>query len=189
MEILTVHYKTPDLLERLIKSIRAFTDITIRVIDGSDEEHYIRQTAMVCSWYDNINLEQLGYNIHHGRGLHYAISNSTSDWLLAVDSEVQLLQGIIEAFQFEKPLEGFCCEVNNDGLNVSKGILYLHPELLLIKPSWYNNQPHKFIHHGAPAIEVMKNNGNDVKHCMDEDYKKLYIRGGRGTVNRFGYNF
>ena len=189
MEILTIHYKTPDLLERLIKSIRVFTSITIRVIDGSDTQEMQRTTALVCSWYDNIILEQLGYNIHHGRGLDYGLRMSCEEWVLAVDSEVQLLQGIIEAFQFKTNLEGFCCEVNNSGLNVKQGILYLHPELLLINNFWYKQQHFKFIHHGAPAIDVMKHASLADKHCMAEQYKELYIRGGRGTVNRFGYNF
>lgn len=189
MEIVTVHYKTPDLLERLINSIRAFSEIKIRVIDGSDTEESQRLTKIVCG-KPNVILEMHGYNIHHGRGLHHAISTSTEDWCLCVDSEVQLKQGILEALTYSKPLEGFACKVDSNGINNPiGGITYLHPELLLVNVNWYNNQQFKFIHHGAPAIRIMAGTSNDEKYCMDENYRELYIRGGRGTVSRFGYNF
>ena len=38
MEIVTVNFKTPDLTERLIDSIRKVSPVPIRVIDGSDTE-------------------------------------------------------------------------------------------------------------------------------------------------------
>ena len=191
MEIVTVHYNTPDLLERLIKSVRLFSDIVIRVIDGSDTESMQKATKAICAGFPDMKLEQHGWNIHHGRGLHHAISTSVEDFTLCTDSEVQLLDGVLGIFEYKKALEGFCCEVDNHGMNVpqGQGILYLHPELLMVNADWYKSQPHHFIHHGAPAIDLMRHTSNAEKTCIPEELKEFYIRGGRGTVNRFGYNF
>ena len=188
MEIVSVNYNTPDYIDRLITSIRQYYDYPIRIIDGSTEPY--RQQLKDISNNRNVSLNLFDYNIHHGRGLHHAISTSTEDWVLCVDSEVQILQGMFECFKLKKPLEGFCCNVDQHGMNTPVGgITYLHPELLAVNVEWYNNQQFKFIHHGAPAIVIMGGCSADVKECMDEEHRKLYIRGGRGTVNRFGYNF
>ena len=191
MEIVTVHYNTPDLLERLIRSSNAICEYPIRVIDGSDTESMQQATKAICDLFLNVTLEQHGWNIHHGRGLHHAVSTSAFSLVLCVDSEVQLLDGIFRIFKYKTPLEGFCCDVNNHGMNVpqGQGILYLHPELLMVNADWYKSQPHHFIHHGAPAIDLMRHTSNAEKTCIPEELKKFYIRGGRGTVNRFGYNF
>ena len=43
MDILTVHYNNPLLMEGLIRSVRKFTDCTIHVFDNSDDEPLTRQ--------------------------------------------------------------------------------------------------------------------------------------------------
>ena len=189
-EIVTVNYNTPDLVERLIKSIRDFSNVSIRIIDGSDNGEKRMETIGVVERNENVSINCFDYNIHHGRGLDYAISSSTFNWVLCVDSEVQLKTGIFDCFTFQLPLEGFPCMVDKDGMSRKDGsITYLHPELLLVKTSWYNNQQHKFIHHGAPAIVLMGGTPPEFKNAMPEELKQYYIRGGRGTVNRYGYNF
>jgi len=188
MEIVTVNYNTPDLLLRLIKSIRKFSDVPIRVIDGSTTEFKI-PAIDVCIAAD-VDIECFNYNIHHGRGLDYALETSRYNHVLCVDSEVQLLKGIMECFKADKPLEGLPCMVDSNGMNNPiGGILYLHPELLMVDVKWYRNQEFKFIHHGAPAIQLMAETGNEQKRCLPETARNYYIRGGRGTVERFGYNF
>lgn len=187
MEILTVNYNTPDLIDRLIQSIRnsGYNNV-IRIIDGSDREETMRLMKTICN-QPNVILQQVGYNIHHGRGLHLGISSSTSDWILCVDSEVQILPGMFEVFTYSKAYEGFPCYVNQFGYNGGE-ILYLHPELLLVDARKYKAQSWKFIHHGAPAIQVMTQCPDNEKSCLPDEFKKFYIRGGRGTVSRFGYN-
>ena len=43
MDIMTVHYNTPLLVEALIRSIRKYTDCDIHVFDNSDEEPFTRK--------------------------------------------------------------------------------------------------------------------------------------------------
>lgn len=188
IEICTINYNTPDLIENLIKSIQSlYTHLPIRVIDGSDTEEFQRLTKMVCTKY-GCELVQLGYNIHHGRGMHYAMKTTKHEWVLFIDSDSSIKQGLLEALLYDKPYCGFGMQVNRYGINVDKGILYLHPHFLLVNTLSYHYHQGKFIHHGAPAIQLMELTPDTMKNVIDNKYLELFNRGGRGTVNRFGYN-
>ena len=41
MEILTVHYNTPELMDAMIRSVRRFTDCTIHMFDNSDLKPFV----------------------------------------------------------------------------------------------------------------------------------------------------
>jgi len=175
-EVCSVNFNTPDLLERLLQSIRAFSDIQVRIIDGSNTEEFQRLAKEICQKY-NADIVQLGYNIHHGRGLDYAISSSTLDWVLCVDSDAELLPGIFECLKFTHFIEGFAYDV---GFCPD----YVHPEFILVNVPKYKVSKVKFRHHGAPAVHV---NESKDKLCTDKAGLKYFIRHGRGTCYRFGY--
>jgi len=67
--------------------------------------------------------------------------------------------------------------------------LYLHPHFLLVNSSHYHQHTWKFMHHGAPALQIMASLDDNDKNVIDDKYLSLFDRGGRGTVSRFGYNF
>lgn len=189
MEIITVNYNTPDLIDNLIKSIRSTYSNPIRVIDGSDKKEFSKQTQQVCLNYTGVTIESLGYNIHHGPGIHYALGNSRHEWALIIDSDSRVKEGLLEVLHFDKPYCGFGMRVNRFGFNVPDGdVLYLHPHFLLVNTWFYKFSPYKFIKHGAPAIQIMLNLGDDQKSVIDDKHLALFDRGGRGTVERFGYN-
>lgn len=193
-EIISVNYNTPDLVDTMIESIRKYEgDYPIRIIDGSDREPYKTKTKEVCEKYYNVKLNQFGWNIHHGRGLDFGILSSTYDWVLCFDSDSSLSgHGLFKALQFKFKYEGFPCYVNEFGIDVNKdtpgNILYLHPMFLLVDTKHYRTSPYKFVHHGAPAIKIMAGNDNKDKYIIPDEFKQYFSRGGRGTVNRFGYN-
>lgn len=212
VEIISVNYNTPDLIDRLLYSVLKREDkYPTRIIDGSDRAPFIEQIQDVCSKYSYVRLEQLGYNIHHGRGLDYAISSSTYDWVLCMDSDNYFLQSMLERMynatvEQHKMMCGYYCYVDNgasarpDRLeDQSHYILYYHPSLLLINKNFYMELRKVgcgFVHHGAPAIRMaIYLNGKDVGLKLDQalgfDYKDIgqWINlQSRGTVNRFGYN-
>ena len=47
MQIVTIHYNTPALVDVLIRSIRKFTDCKVWVFDNSDEEPFTKQMENV----------------------------------------------------------------------------------------------------------------------------------------------
>ena len=190
MEIVTVNFKTPDLTERLIDSIRKVSPVPIRVIDGSDTEEFQRIIREVCGDYSNVICEQVGFNLHHGPSMHRALNESTHEFVLFMDSDTELLDGMLEKFHYTHFYEGFACWVNDSGINVEKGIgiLYLHPEILLVNVEKYRQSPYKFKKHGAPCIDAMHYTPNSEKLIIPDEYRNLYKRIGRATVNRWGYN-
>ena len=189
MEILTVNYNTPALVDRLIKSVKSVCDLPIRVIDGSDRLPYSEDIKTVCN-QDNVVLEQMGWNLHHGPSMHRALTESKYEWALIMDSDCELLEGMLEKFHYTHFYEGFACWVNNGGINVPKGqgILYIHPEILLVNVEKYRQSPYKMIKHGAPCIDAMRGTPDDEKLIIPDEYRVLYRRQGRGTCSIWGYN-
>ena len=189
IEIISVNYNTPDLIKQLIESVRTYNDnIPIRIIDGSDREPFITQIKDVCDVFNNVELTQFGYNIHHGGGMHYGVTTSKYEWVLIIDSDSSVKNGLLDVLRYDKPYCGFGMQVNQFGINVQKGILYLHPHFLLVNAEHYRTHDWKFIKHGAPAIQIMAFLPDTDKNVIDDKYLELFNRGGRGTVSRYGYN-
>lgn len=215
IEIISVNYNTPDLIDRLIKSVREVEgDYRIRIIDGSDKEPYKSEIVDVCSKYENVILEQQGFNIHHGGSMHLGVTTSNFEYCLILDSDNYIQQPIIKSMyealiNNNKMMIGFYCHVNNSRINISRyysdryPIKYYHPSLFMIKKDYYlslNSIGVKFIKHGAPSIQIMKylhdNKISDVvgidlwEHLgiSDSEVGKYTNLVSRGTVNRFGYN-
>lgn len=215
IEILSVNYNTPDLIERLIKSVREIEgNYPIRIIDGSDREPFKSDIVSVCDKYQNVILQQQGYNIHHGGGMDLGVSTSKYDYCLILDSDNYIQRPIIETMykgliENNRTMIGWYCHVNNNGINISRNystdypIKYYHPSLFMIKKEYYltlkrNNIT--FINHGAPSIKIMEHLHNiGLSDIVGIDlWKYLGINeseagkytnlDSRGTVNRFGYN-
>jgi hypothetical protein len=215
IEMLTINYNTPDYINRLIKSVRDIEgEYQIRIIDGSDREPFKTEIIEVCKKYNNIILQQQGWNIHHGRGMDLGVSTSKYEWCLIFDSENYIQQPIIKkmyncAIQKNKMIVGGYCHVNHYGMNISRyyskeyPIKYYHPSLFLINTKYYLELKQNgitFIHYGAPRIKIMEylydNNISDVVgtdiweylEIKDSEIGKYTNQKSRGTVNRFGYN-
>lgn len=219
VEIISVNYNTPDLIERLIKSVREVEgDYPIRIIDGSDKPHFIDEIKRITSTYTNVTLNHFDYNIHHGRGMNHGLLTSNYEWVMIMDSDNYFKQPtidkMVEACETQgKYMCGWSCNVNANGIDVPREnpqIKYYHPSMLLIQHDFYKELKEccgksvGFIHHGAPCIQIMKylhDNklsdvvGIDLYDLLQIDFKNNEERNkwtcleSRGTVNRFGYQF
>ena len=215
IEIISVNYNTPDLINRLIRSVRDVEgQYQIRIIDGSDREPYKSDIRDVCKKYNNIILEQQGYNIHHGGGMDLGVKTSNYDYCLILDSDNYIQQPIVKTMfdaliNNNKMMVGGYSHVNSNGIGDSRyfsnkyPIKYYHPSIFMIKKSYYlelNGVSIGFIKHGAPSIKIMKylynNKISDVVgidlweylNINDSEIGKFTNLISRGTVNRFGYN-
>jgi len=197
VEVITVHYNTPDLLLNLYKSVREFLGKTIpfRVIDGS--EHPYDQFIKIENKDPHFTFERIGYNIHHGNGMHHAIKTSKADYLLILDSDATviapgLLEKMMGLMDDATHSIGRIYKVDIHGENVntlSDFILYVHPKTILInKKIYFKYKPFK--NHGAPCLFAMKDINDKKDFHVIKDFKNLtdyVIEKGRGTVERFGY--
>ncbi len=202
LEIISVHYKTPEFIYEQYKSVREiYPDIPYRIIDGSDDgKNYFTDLEEEDK---NFSVERLGYNIHHGPGMDYAIRNSGYEFLLIIDSDVTLKKDVIPAM-FEK-YTGYSVGrkrmVNALGMQnweipfigryfpkIFK-YTYIHPVSMLINRNAYLKfKP--FIKHGAPCIDAMidiykKNQTQLLSEFPIENYFDVKYQ---GTCQRWGMN-
>ncbi len=197
--MLSVHYKTPDLIYRQYESVRnCYPTLPYRIVDGSDDGRtYFEDLA---SKDDNFRVERFGYNIHHGPGMDYGIKTSSSEFLLILDSDVTLKDPILEDMHavFKGYSVGMKIVVNKDGFEHWQKRKeprdrfvydYVHPYCTLIKKSRYMDfKP--FIKHGAPCLHAMidiyeRGFSHELAHFPIQERVDLMIRGTRG---RWGIN-
>lgn len=199
VEILSVHYKTPDLIYNQYKTIRQFyPEIKYRIIDGSDDnKKYFIDLEKKDS---NFSVQRLGFNIHHGPGMDFGLKTSDKDFLLIIDSDVSLKKPLLnEMFDlFNGYSVGKLITINSDGYelwqkpNESKINFiykYTHPYCMLInKKRYLDFKP--FIKHGAPCLQSMidlyeKGLTKELTNFDITNYVELKIR---GTRSRWGIN-
>jgi len=189
VEIITVNYCTPELIKRLVDSVRKFEgNIHIRVIDGSDKEPYMSQMRKI----KGIELNQLGYNIHHGRGMDYGMKTSKYDWCLIMDSDVTIKRPIIKKILEATMAKGKMIAGKKLDSYIRDKVSYAYYSLafLLVNREFYmqiRKFGAKFKHDGAPGYKIYRYiHDNKMKVCINifkhlgitrEDYVK-HPRGG-----------
>lgn len=217
IKVLSINYNTPDLIYNMVKSFRHFYNNDILIIDGSNTKEY-EETKNLLSEFNNIEIHHFNGNIHHGSGLAYGFTTLDCDKILAVDSDITILEnGILELLESKLKGEdygiGDVQRVDDRGFNIGsrkgaiglresdreeRGYAYLHPAFMLINRNIAINWPMP-IKHGAPMIETMKhihNMGQEriLKHSEEvhdgfRNSNPKYIKHPwMGTVSRFGYN-
>lgn len=199
VKIVSVNYKTPDLIYNQYNSVRKFyPEIKYEIIDGSDDGK--KYFVDLEKKDPNFVVRRFGYNIHHGPGMDYAIKNSSEEFLLILDSDVSLKSPLIEPMieDFTGISKGLKIMINKDGVsllqsnrteNQNFSYPYIHPYCMLIDRNKYISfKPFK--KHGAPCIDFMmdvyeKGQSDQLIHFDINDYVNLVIR---GTRSKWGIN-
>jgi len=106
IEVISVNYRTPDLTERMIKSIRQFNqDIPLRIIDGSGLEWSENNCHLRSIMKEfKFNMTVFNHNIHHGPGMDWGIKSSENEWVLTIDSDQFIMKDV---FEYEIPENKF----------------------------------------------------------------------------------
>lgn len=131
---LTVHYNTPDLLERLLSAFRQFYNIPYWIVDGSNEAGFEKIKDFSIKY--KVEIHHFNYNIHHGPGMAYGFQNITTDQILLLDSDLMIYnKGFIEDFQNKLKSESYGIGAvywGNRPDSDTERINYLHPACTLI---------------------------------------------------------
>ncbi|VBB46064.1 hypothetical protein TRIP_D380043 [uncultured Paludibacter sp.] len=202
LEIISIHYKTPQYIYEQYDSVRKlYPDTPYRIIDGSDNgEKYFLDLEKKDS---NFKVERLGYNIHHGPGMDYAIKNSKHQFLLILDSDVVLKKDIISPM-YEK-FTGYAVgrkrmvnalgmqnwEISWIGKYLPKSFKYIYIQpvcMLLSRDAYLKFKP--FLKHGSPCIDAMidihkKKQTHLLAEFAIEDYADVKYQ---GTCKIWGMN-
>ena len=173
VKILTVHYKTPDLIYKQYNSIRKFyPNIFYHIIDGSDDNKiYFSDLEQKDK---NVFVDRFGYNIHHGPGMDHGIRNSKHNYLLILDSDVSIKSDFLDLIfnNFKGIASGWKIFVNNEGVSSNQS-------------SHTKNKD--FIY---PYVDFMINvyEKNDSDKLIDFDIQKHVDLVIRGTRSKWGIN-
>ena len=205
IEIVVISFNSTELLRGMLTSLRKFYSNKVHVIDGSDAEHLPKIQA-VTSTFEDVKLHVMGYNIHHGPGMAWAIQNlELNGQVLFLDTDVEVLRdGFLE--ELSKALQpgdygvGGVAYVNREGFDIEYGygaIAYLHPPCMLCNIEVMRQWPMP-IKHGAPMVAPMLalhdagrsellRNLEWTKNDVLMGTKKIYINHiGKGTSNSTG---
>lgn len=155
--VLTVNYNTPDFIGRLVKTFRMFYNLLIVIIDGSDQDNYLKIKHLTEL---NIEIHHFDYNIHHGPGLAYGFNYIKTDKILVLDSDLFVVNnGFVEDLDRKLKPESYGIGdiqiTDRNGWNTKRGLKYLHPACMLINREVALKYPMP-IKHGAPMIETMR---------------------------------
>ncbi|MDM4764983.1 bifunctional glycosyltransferase/class I SAM-dependent methyltransferase [Pelomonas sp. SE-A7] len=160
--IVTVSYNAPELLKGLLVSLRRFYPNPVHVVDGSTPEHAEAiRAAAAC--VEGVQLHAMGYNIHHGPGMAWAIQNlGLNGRVLFLDTDIVILregflEALAEALQPGDYGAGGVAYVNREGFDIPYAygaVPYLHPPCMLCNAEVMRQWPMP-IKHGAPMTAPM----------------------------------
>ncbi len=203
--VVTVSYNVPFLIKNLLSSFRRFYTNPYYIIDGS-EPGRLAQIKSIASAFDNVSIISLGYNIHHGPGMTWAIANLPLNGpVLFLDSDVSIINtGFIESMMadFNSELYGvgnvqYINALGYDTHYDEAAIPYLHPACMICNTEVMKKWPPP-IKHGAPMIQAMqalKDSGQShliksvdwIKNDFTRGTKKVFIEHDfEGTVKATG---
>ena len=161
--VVTISYNTPALLRDTLQSLRRFYPNPVDLVDGS-EPGPAAEVRAICEAIPGVSLHAMGYNIHHGPGMAWAVQHlGLSGPVLFLDSDIVVLRaGFIEALQAAlQPGDygaGGVGYVNADGFDTPYAygaIPYLHPPCMLCDVDVMLQWPLP-VKHGAPMFEAMR---------------------------------
>ncbi|MEJ6004403.1 bifunctional glycosyltransferase/class I SAM-dependent methyltransferase [Paucibacter sp. AS339] len=160
--VVAVSYNAPELLQGMLASLRRFYPNTVHVVDGSGPE-FVDQIRAVTEQFESVELHVQGFNIHHGPGMAWAITNlPLGERALFLDTDVLVLrEGFLEALnEALRPGDygaGGVAYVNRDGFDIPYAygaVAYLHPPCMLCNVEVMRQWPLP-IKHGAPMVAPM----------------------------------
>ena len=206
--VFTVNYNTPDLVQRLLNSVRLFyPDIHFVVLDNSDEKARADEVLEIAEKDGNMTVHQTGKNLHHGPGMGFGVRKCETDHVLVIDSDNELMRPgllsmMMEYMDPEVMAVGIVARVDEAGMDTaspvygtslasSRSVPYVLPHTMLVRPRIFDVYPEP-IKHGAPMISTctaMWKAGESYK-CL-RNIPRLerdgWVRVGEGeTWRRFG---
>jgi glycosyltransferase involved in cell wall biosynthesis len=180
--VIIVHYNTPRLLERALKSIPR--NIPILVVENGDSHRLLLKKE------DRVVFPPT--KMFHGDGLHFGIQYIDTPYFVTMDSDAyikdrKIFDIMLRSFDPNTYGVGYVTKVDKNGLDDwhqssnSPYFPYLHPFFSMIHTEKYHKcKP--FVHHGAPAIRAMQSLKNYT--LTNLGLMQKYVKhDGRGTRN------
>lgn len=202
VRVVIVHYRTIDLLQNVVDSLRSFYPrVPLTIVDnGATLQTRAAIEEVRLASPDHTDVISVEENIGHGPGMDLAIREAEEPYLFCLDSDTVVdrggfLEGMVAQINpgsAEKLLGvGRIVFMDRRGFGAEKRggrhvIPALDPAYMLIDSRLYRTLP-PFAHHGSPVVGTFvaaEQRGLKVGRFAVETFiTHLH----RGTVNRHGY--
>lgn len=192
-----VNYGTPQLTTQAVWSLRSlYPALPILVLDNASTDQSSRVLADLPTAVQPFRLIESSRNLHHGPGLDLLVRESTTNWVLAFDSDcLAYRKNFIEQMLYAGEKEsaymvGPVIYIDRYGYRPSSGEqplhAYVHPHCALVRRSTYLNLP-PFEKHGVPCLTNQLEASRRGEELIDFPVSDYVFHIGRGTVNQHGY--
>ncbi len=195
-----INYRTPDLLDRALGSLRRFyPELQVLLIDNGSHDGRSREVMTAWRLHSPHHTEVIfnNHNLHHGPAIDQAMHHATSEFVLFLDSDCEILKGgFIEAMvqaTAASPLHyavGKRVSMDRRGFDLPPGtrgaIPYIRPICMLIRTKLYRGLP-QAERHGAPFLANMREAERRGYPVVDFPVEEYVFHKGRGTAGQFGY--
>jgi hypothetical protein len=191
-----VHYKTPDLLERAVRSFKSFyRDVPTVIFDnGSGETSANLIHHLAAEYAPFLHPVFCERNLHHGPAMHRVMQLATSEFQFFVDTDTVthrggFLEAMCDLFDMSERIYGvgYVGSVNRWGFSPApRGTRVLAPAFMMIRVRDYHMFP-PFEHHGMPVMKHFKAAAVRGYELADFPINEYIEHFGRGTAARYGY--
>ena len=193
--VVTVHHKTPDLLDQLCVSLRCFyKDVAVIVVDSGSGADRASQTTLESLSKDTaLTVRYENRNIGHGPGMDRGIRKAETGWILTLDTDCVIERGgwieqMLSAVTRNRM--GYACggvvDVDAAGNRVTAGgTPYCRPVTALWRRRVYLNHPLCELH-GTPCLRNQISASRAGWRILDFQVDDYVTHLTRGTRSRHG---
>ena len=189
---ITVVCNTPLLIQRMYKAFRKYHSLMKMIIVDCSDKGNACQKVLNTICCEETTVYRANKNIGHAKGLNFAISKSTTPYVLIMDSDTEMIKSPVREMADligNNYGVGWITEVGKDGYDFGTWayhktpVKYLHPYFALINVEEFYKHP-PFVHHGAPAYKAMLD-----LHLKKQSHKLINFPGLTGHTNGIGANW
>lgn len=193
-----INYRTADLTERAITTLRAFYPaLPLLLIDnGSNDASTALLRRYQAQWPSTTTLLRNDRNRFHGPAMHQALQSIQTPYALFLDSDCEVIAGgFIERMitlaeeDGRRYAVGKVVSMDKRGFDVAQSedsFPYIRPVCMLVRKNLYFTLS-PFAHHGTPCLANMQDAVRKGYQLVDFPVFEYVNHRGRGTAGRYGY--
>lgn len=190
-----VHYKTPDLLERAVRSFKSFYPEVPTVIfdNGSGKSSSDLIHRLTQEYAPSLQARFSEVNLYHGPAMNRLMKLITTEFVFFLDTDTVtrrggFLEGMCEIFDRSDRIYGVgpVLTVSKRGFRASQGIRVVASAFMMLRVRDYHLFP-PFEHHGMPTMKHFNAAVTQGYELADFPTREYVHHFGRGTAIRYGY--
>jgi cellulose synthase/poly-beta-1,6-N-acetylglucosamine synthase-like glycosyltransferase len=190
-----VHYKTPDLLEKAVRSFKSFYPEVPTVIfdNGSGKPSSDLIHRLIQQYAPSLQAHFSEVNLYHGPAMNRLMKLITTEFVFFLDTDTVTRRGgflepMCDIFDKSDRIYGVgqVITVNSRGFPAPQGIRVLVSAFMMLRARDYHLFP-RFEHHGLPVMRHLNAAAAQGYELEDFPIKQYVHHFLHGTAARYGY--